>query len=503
MDLKSTSKPGIRLLISLLILLSGAYLIFKNLDRSYLWQDEAETACIARTIPVYGIPKGYDGLNYFTQEQGAELGKHNEWKLTPWLQFYTEEASFAIFGQSVFAARLPFALFGLASLLLFFFLCLELRPDLRFAVLAMLMLLLCVPFLLLVRQARYYPLAIFFQIASVFFYVRYLHGRKFSLVLLLISLLLLFQSHYLFALTFLPATVIHAFFYSRPALKKLLLTYALFLIISIPILLWLSDTPYSHRYGAQLLNPGHIVEMAGYYFRDIFIFIFSPVLLVLLLINFIGKDKKPLQRPSDSVALILILLAANLTALSILSLEHYYRYLGPLLPLFILLAAFLIYELKRFHPVLPWIAAAVYIFYMNPLGKYFYELQTRTPYIGPESGMVDYFRQNLKPSDTLAVSYGDLPLKFAFPDYKIYGGLSAEPLKRASHAQWIVLRRNPMNEHDRGFINYLRAHVNGNDYTGVKLDVPDVPFENRESPSEHYYRSPAGDYPVIIFKRKY
>ena len=36
----------------------------------------------------------------------------------PWLQYYVAAASFAVFGESPWAARFPFALAGLATILL-------------------------------------------------------------------------------------------------------------------------------------------------------------------------------------------------------------------------------------------------------------------------------------------------------------------------------------------------------------------------------------------------
>ena len=50
------------------LLILSAVLIFTHLGSASLWEDEAETALVAQTIPVYGIPKITDGMNYFYQE---------------------------------------------------------------------------------------------------------------------------------------------------------------------------------------------------------------------------------------------------------------------------------------------------------------------------------------------------------------------------------------------------------------------------------------------------
>ena len=79
--------------IALLVLFSGV-LILKNLDAGMLWQDEGETVCVAQTILTDGIPKGTDGVNNFSQQEGRELGANQEWKLHPWFQFYAVALSF-------------------------------------------------------------------------------------------------------------------------------------------------------------------------------------------------------------------------------------------------------------------------------------------------------------------------------------------------------------------------------------------------------------------------
>src|SRR5690349_5081497 len=95
--------------------------ILPRLGQQHLWQDEAQTALIARTVLLTGIPHGQDGVNVFSQEQGAEYDADYVWKWHPWLSFYLTAASLRIFGPSAWAARLPFALGGIAAVLYAFY----------------------------------------------------------------------------------------------------------------------------------------------------------------------------------------------------------------------------------------------------------------------------------------------------------------------------------------------------------------------------------------------
>ncbi|MCP4714021.1 MAG: glycosyltransferase, partial [Deltaproteobacteria bacterium] len=110
-------KNRANLLLGVIIALAAA-LLFTNLDNHYLWQDEAQTALIAATVLERGVPLGYDGKNYFSQEGGAEYGPDYIWKWHPWFPFYYLALFFGLFGVSTFTARLPFVLIALLTVVL-------------------------------------------------------------------------------------------------------------------------------------------------------------------------------------------------------------------------------------------------------------------------------------------------------------------------------------------------------------------------------------------------
>jgi len=139
----------------LLILFVSLFLFLANLGNQYLWQDEAQTALISKTILTDGVPRGYDGKNFFSQELGKEYGKNYIWKWHTWLPFYVLAFFYKLFGIGTFISRLPFALFGIGSVFLSYRLCRAMWEDKKTAFAAVVLLAVRIPFLLLSRQCRY------------------------------------------------------------------------------------------------------------------------------------------------------------------------------------------------------------------------------------------------------------------------------------------------------------------------------------------------------------
>jgi hypothetical protein len=53
------------------LLLLAALLIFANLDDRRLWDDEAETALLAKSTLRFGVPVAWDGVTRISQECGT------------------------------------------------------------------------------------------------------------------------------------------------------------------------------------------------------------------------------------------------------------------------------------------------------------------------------------------------------------------------------------------------------------------------------------------------
>jgi hypothetical protein len=150
-------------MVFLLIVGLSAVLCFCGLGRRTLWQDEGETAVLAQRVLIYGIPRALDGYNLVYQEPGGlyQYDKNYLWTYHPWGQFYLTAASFAVLGQTTFAARFPFAVCGVLTVaLLYVFVWRHWRSP-AVAALSALLLATSTAFVLHCRQCRYYGLSAF------------------------------------------------------------------------------------------------------------------------------------------------------------------------------------------------------------------------------------------------------------------------------------------------------------------------------------------------------
>ncbi len=491
-----------RALPVIILLIGASYLLLWDLDGSYLWQDEAESALVSETILKYGIPKGYDGFNYFSQQGGGELGSNHEWKLHGWLHFYWQALFFWLFGSSTFTARLPFALLGIATVMMLYVLARQIWQNPKTALLCALCLALSVPFLLLARQSRYYSMAMFFTVYALLSYYRLIGHKKQARWHMVLSLFGLFHSHYLYSLVLLLCFSGHLLVFHRSQWRKMAWIAGIMLLLTLPFLWWLSDTPYARKYSSQLLDLTRIGAFALTYLRKIGEYVFLPGLLVIPVVSVLWQYRSARSFPfreklhNPHLWLMIAVILVNLVALAASTVEFYFRYTAPLLPVFALLTGRLLREMAIFQKYLPWLGLAVWLF-LSPMKKYIESLHR--DFRGPIGGIVSLLKEHAHKDDLIAISYGDLPLKF-YLDNKIYGGLTGESVKNVAF-DWIIFRKYTLTPYDLEVKQTIAEQTDWSQYQQLSINFPDTPFENRESPYEHYYQTVKGEDPVKVFRR--
>lgn len=149
------------------------------------------------------------------------------------------------------------------------------------------------------------------------------------------------------------------------------------------------------------------------------------------------------------------------------------------------------------HTIAGVIIIAVLIF-TGSLKDFFYEITH--DYDGPVEGMVKYLDKHGSRDDTVVITYGDMPLKF-YTDMRILGGLTGEDLSPSKDAEWIILRKHTICEKDFRVKQYLINNLKGLPYQKSVIDYPDIPFENREDPVNHRFKTSKDVDKVIIYKR--
>jgi hypothetical protein len=133
----------------------GAVLIFTNLGSDYLWEDEGDTAALASNVLKFGVPKAWDGGAFLDSDHGARLNRDLVMVTHPWIQYYLTAASFLVFGENTFAARIPFAIAGWMSILFVYLFVWRLFGNRLTAFSAAALLVFSVQFLLYAKQCRY------------------------------------------------------------------------------------------------------------------------------------------------------------------------------------------------------------------------------------------------------------------------------------------------------------------------------------------------------------
>jgi len=452
---------------------------------------------------VRGLPYGTDGKNFFSQELGAEYGDNYIWKWHTWLQFYLVAGSFKLFGINTFAARLPFALFGIATVLLLYFFASGLWQDKHAGAAAAILLLLCIPFLLLSRQCRYYSPSAFFSLLGLFAYLRLLDGKRFSTSLFIIGGTFLFHTHYIYLASLLAAVGTHCLIWHRTEWRRVALACAGTLVLSVPWIIWLSTIKYGEAYGEHLLSFASFSSKGISFGQQILQYIFPSYLflvpIILLLVEWARKKQPPGGNRAvwSAISIPALFTFTTLVPLAAASPAPFFRYLCPVIPPMLAIAGLIIGRACRLH----WLAG-IFVFILmvshQPISDFIYELTH--DYQGPIKGIGKFLNANADPGDVVAITYGDMPLKF-YTNLRVVGGLTGEDLEPAKKARWVIIRHHVICSKDYAVRQYLIRNLDFHRYRRIDIDFPDIPFENRESPWEHRFRTVKFAPQVVILER--
>jgi len=497
------------------LLFLSLVLIFTHLGSTHLWEDEAETALVAKTIWSHGIPKITDGINYFYQEQGKRVGYGDVWAWTPWLQFYVTAASFKVFGTDEWAARLPFALAGFIAILFQFRISKLLfgRPTALFSTL---LLVTSVPFLLYVRQCRYYSFVILGTLWAVdsLIYFKEKHSNRWPSISLFSALFIMFHANYIAWFGMLFSILAYAFFPSIPktARKLILMTGALAFLVNLPWFLLfkpLHEKIMTFDAGIFLESIIFYIESFNHYVIPFFLLILIPISL-----RFLPKNDNRPVFPVDEKKWIyfFVFLICFTFFFSLFGPARVFRYMVGIIPIVIMLFSLLLIQLWQRNKIIAFLIVFILIFtnffhiflyqpikkmipssarhlkgrFESPLSLYIHELIN--PPRGSTQIIAEYLKQHASPKDLVIVTYGDLPIMF-YTGLRVIGGLSFEALKEATAADWIVTRKVLVSDEDARVMMYLIDNLSWERYEKINLGVIDFPWDNIPEPNAHQFKS--------------
>lgn len=492
-------------------LLLGAPLLLVRLDNGVLWQDEAETGVLAKNTLRFGYPKADDGVNRVNPS--LPLGPGAAWTYHPWASIYLTAAALKIRGPTTAAARLPSALLGLASIWLMARLIRRISGERSLARWAAFLMTSSVPFLLLMRQCRYYAPSLFFSLWAVWAYHRLLGCRRWAAFELAAALLVLFHvNHGVFAAVFL-GLALHAA-WSRPApeiRRRLLWASVGAALLCAPFVFYLQAHQHHGAFSWRELS-----HHAQFYFRQINRYLFPAALWAVVLLIWRPRREQLLGARGSALRegwkLSLCLLAAGMLFLIFVPEQRHFRYLVHLIPWFLFLQAVLFVRLVQRRRWAGGLLASAILFtdlaYSGPNRLIRPEAKIRSlpleflgelthPYLGPMDSVVELLSREGNPTQTVKIPYEDHTLLF-YTKLRVEPIVRSEDFSRESYPDWIILRKDwlPSGFLESGYFKRIQAS-----YDEILLDAPDIPWQNRPDPGYHRFRTDRSAAPVRVFRR--
>jgi hypothetical protein len=515
-------QPGaghrLELLVQAAIVSLAAILLFWGLTEKYLWQDEAATAVLAVRMLKFGRPLAYDGKNLLTidmqdEQPDATLSLRTRapqpaidyfveqgnfkpdttWKWQPWGLFVLPAVSIEILGQTTLAARLPFALAGLATVLLLFRMVRKQFGSLTMAALSALLLASNAYWILHARQCRYYPVDSLFLVLLLMAYARWQWGGRGPLAFI-VTAWCWFQVDYGTVLPVLAVLFLEALWTGRSAWRRTVTAGAILAAALAPFVYFYDllhrggDTEENlmFRFKSNLFNTNEYVV---------------PALVVLVALFLLFTNWKSLAAAERRmVSLGCAILLALTVWVPVVTVYPFVRYSIIAVPVGAMVTAWVLVRIFGRHRWLAWTAAAAAIvtpvlsvplltFVPGPewwQGSVWFRVELndmRARIFGhqpdPNRLVIDWLRKNAAPTDEILINYEDFPLMYYLPN-PIRGGIATFRVEDDARTppRFLVLRRSVEFVHWPVFNREMMRYL----WVPVPVKAPDVMWGNNPDP---------------------
>jgi dolichyl-phosphate-mannose-protein mannosyltransferase len=523
-DIHGTLWQGWRFIALALVGVLASVLLLWGLTDKYLWQDEANTAVLAKRILRFGRPLSYDGVNLitaddFSVEQDDSISSRTKnpkaavdyyvnrgdfkadttWKYQPLGQFWVAALSIQVLGQTTLAARLPFALASLAAIVSLYLLVRKYCLSHSMALIAAALLICNTFWILHGRQCRYYSLSSLFSLLTLAAYARWQSGARWGSAVFVAAAWCWFQVDYgtvwpVFAVLCIDCVLAHGRQVWRPALAGVALAALIAPFIFYYELLRRSSIhhgSWSYRFWFNLFNMNQYVVPA------------LVLLAVIALLVWRWKSLPSLERRLVAIACGMI--AALAIWVPAVAPDAFLRYVIMGAPAGCLLSAWLVVRGWGGRTVYAWLGAAGLIatpwlsmplHVLSPAAEWYAsnsvasdhwfrrELLTLftevfNPPPDPNRMVIEWLRQNTAPTDEILINYEDLPLMFYLPN-PIRGGIAAFRAEDDAEKppSVLVIRKQVPFVHWRVFAREINRYR----WAVAPLKAPDVVWGNNPDP---------------------
>ena len=514
-------------------------MIFPNLDNSALQVDEGGDTFISTTLLKSHFPRHSDGINSSMLFANVHDGL---FVYRPWVPYYIQSFSLSLFGQTTFAARLPFALIGVFAVIFLYRFALKFTDQQFVAFLAAFFLASSIPALIFFRTARYVGVPILLSILLLNFYIDIYKNRKWNPIGLIVISIIFFHTMYVEFAGIIAGVLIHFFIHIKKVLpenrQRAVWAAGITGVFCIPWFIFISPVfPHVYQYLASMSMlidlswQGAFKRFLGFLFQInnyIFPFIFLPLLFL--------RQIRPFTNQVSLLLLCIIttLLTALAHAMPLL------QYISAGFPLFFLLSAILLANIFSKYPVTRSLLVALLItsnwihiglfsplkmalkdhpawFQKSPYLKNVYDTFIREinfksvyfdylyeishDYKGPLDKIVTFFKTHGSPGDSCYIDNEGESLAY-YTGMKI---IHRDDISALDTPDWIVLRgdyRHAVEENSSSQIaQNLREVLSKHPYSKIELNAPSIRVNNTYDIQIHLFRSPSSADKIVIYKR--
>ncbi len=524
------------------VALAAAPLFFYGLGAQPLWQDEAHTALLGRHTLRWGLPYVGTGAESASALAGKDAGWGGVFLHIPPMQSYLAALSFGLFGESAWAARLPFALCGWLCVLLLPW-ALGGRVDRVTAIWSQLVLATHVPFLLHMRQCRYYAPAAVLSLVAFGLARRLVErrdgvGTNRRMALALAATLVALTLTYEFAWAAAAATVAFACGWSTLRSRSLRPAIGCGTAVAVSSLaaagwLWLASSAPSRQAGPGTnVNP-HFPQFPWYYLGVLngygvpllwLLFLCLPLGVAATLRSRWrgGRETVDQQLALWELVVLGFMQTLVLSVVCTYTRNGFPRYIVPAFPAAVAAAVALVRlagslaqrstawqqlvtagaclvmasgqwsfrasTVASFWPWEQWLEAHTGVTWSrrNDVHLLSYLRELQKPPQGPVAACLRFLNQAARPGETLVAEYSEKPLKFHTP-LAVYGGETGAYPDRPPDWIWVrpFLRLWGEVAQTR---SWLTANVDLSQYDRIVLrGVYDSLWENRPHPEWHVF----------------
>ena len=514
-------------------------MIFPSLDNGALQVDEGADTFISTTLLKSHFPRHSDGINSSMLFANVHDGL---FVYRPWVPYYIQSFSLSLFGQTTFAARLPFALIGIFSVIFLYRFALKFTDQQFVAFLAAFFLASSIPALIFFRTARYVGVPILLSILLLNFYIDIYKNRKWNPIGLIVISIIFFHTMYVEFAGMIAGLLIHFFIHFKETSfenrKRAGWAAGITGVFCIPWFIFISPVfPQVYQYLASMSMlidlswQGAFKRFLGFLFQInnyLFPFIFLPLLFL--------RQIRPFTNQVSLLLLCIIttLLTALAHAMPLL------QYISAGFPLFFLLLAILLANTFSKYPVTRSLLVALLItsnwihiglfsplkmalkdhpswFQKSPYLKnvydsfireinfksvyfdYLYEISH--DYKGPLDKIVTFFKTHGSPGDSCYIDNEGESLAY----YTWIKIIHRDDISAMDSPDWIVLRgdyRHAVEENSSSQIaQNLREVLSKHPYSKIELNAPSIRVNNTYDIQIHLFRSPSSADKIVIYKR--